>query len=178
VENEAAAAPTEQDVPGLPKKKGGRLWLTLVGALVIASVSSAVGATFGPSVKEKISGPKHQAAAGEEDEKEERGSEHGGHIAPLDSLVVDVRDETGESHHVKVGIALELGEPPKEEEWKMDVVPRARDATIGYLRSLKYEEAASSAKFETIRTELQEHIAKAVKKPKIRRVFFIDYVVQ
>jgi flagellar basal body-associated protein FliL len=176
VENDAAA-PTEQDVPGVPKKKGGRLWLTLIGALVIASVSSAAGATFGPAVRDKISG-KHAPGAGEEEEKEEKGGEKGGHIAPLDSLVVDVRDESGESHHVKVGIALELGEPPKEEEWKMDVVPRARDATIGYLRSLKYEEAASSAKFETIRTELQEKISKAVKKPKIHRVFFVDYVVQ
>ena len=80
--------------------------------------------------------------------------------------------------HVKVGLALEIGEPVNEEEWKADVVPRARDACIAYLRSLKYDEAASSAKFESIRAELQERISKAVKKPKVKRVFFIDYVVQ
>jgi flagellar basal body-associated protein FliL len=173
VDNEADVPPAG-DVPGLPKK-GGRLWLTLVGALVVASVSSAAGATFGPAIRQKLA-PHPAGPPGEE--QEEKGGEKGGHIAPLDSLVVDVRDEAGESHHVKVGIALELSEAVLEEEWKADIVPRARDATIGYLRSLKYDEAASSAKFESIRTELQERIGKAIKKPKIRRVFFIDYVVQ
>ena len=178
MENEGAIPPAEQDVPGVPKKKKGML-LPLIGALVIASLSSAAGATFGPAVKEKITGAKHAPAAGAEEGHEEKAEEgHAGHIAPLDSLVVDVRDEGGESHHVKVGIALELGEAPHEEEWKVDVVPRARDATIGYLRSLKFEDAASSDKFEMIRTELQERISKAVKKPKITKVFFIDYVVQ
>ena len=174
MDNEADVPPAG-DVPGLPKK-GGRLWLTLIGALVIASVSSAAGATFGPSIRQKLFAPHPAAQPGEE--QEEKGGEKGGHIAPLDSLVVDVRDEAGESHHVKVGIALELSEPVHEEEWKADVVPRARDATIGYLRSLKFDEAASSAKFEGIRTELQERLSKAIKKPKIRRVLFIDYVVQ
>jgi flagellar basal body-associated protein FliL len=174
VENEGAA-PSAEEVPGLPKKKGGRLWLVLCGALVIASASSAAGATFGPAIKQKLLGPKPAAAA---EEEEEKSHEKGGHIAPLDSVVVDVRDEGGDNHHIKVGVALELSEAVQEEEWKADVVPRARDATIGYLRSLKYEEAAGSAKFETIRTELQERIAKAVKKPKVKRVFFVDYVVQ
>jgi flagellar basal body-associated protein FliL len=169
-----AEVPPAEDVPGVPKKKGGGLWLTLIGALVIASVSSAAGATFGPPIKQKLFGP-HPAAAGEEAEEK---SEKGSHIAPLDSLVVDVHDEGGDNHHVKVGVALEIGEPVNEEEWKADVVPKARDACISYLRSLKYDEAASSAKFESIRTELQERIAKAVKKPKVKRVFFIDYVVQ
>jgi flagellar basal body-associated protein FliL len=174
VDNEAEVPPAG-DVPGLPKK-GGRLWLPLIGALVIASVSSAAGATFGPTIKEKLFTPHPAGPPGEE--QDDKGNDKGGHIAPLESLVVDVRDDAGESHHVKVGIALELSEAVHEEEWKAEVVPRARDATIGYLRSLKFDEAASSAKFEAIRTELQERIGKAIKKPKVRRVFFIDYVVQ
>jgi flagellar basal body-associated protein FliL len=174
VDNEEV--PPAEDVPGVPKKKKGGM-LTLIGALVIASVSSAAGATFGPSIKQKVLGG--HAAGGEHaaEEAEEKG-EKGSHIAPLDSLVVDVHDEGGDNHHVKVGLALEIGEPVNEEEWKADVVPKARDASISYLRSLKYDEASSSAKFESIRTELQERIAKAVKKPKVKRVFFIDYVVQ
>ena len=169
--------PPAEDVPGVPRKKKGGLLLPLIGALVIASVSSAAGATFGPSIKQKIFGG-HPAAGEHGAEEAEEKSEKGVHIAPLDSLVVDVHDEGGDNHHVKVGLALEIGEPVNEEEWKADVVPKARDACISYLRSLKYDEASSSAKFETIRTELQERIAKAVKKPKIKRVFFIDYVVQ
>jgi flagellar basal body-associated protein FliL len=174
VDNEADVPPAG-DVPGLPKK-GGRLWLTMVGALVIASLSSAAGATFGPSLKQKLFASHPAGPPGEE--AEDKNGEKGGHIAPLDSLVVDVRDDGGDTHHVKVGIALELSEPVHEEEWKADLVPRARDATIGYLRSLKFDDAASSTKFEAIRTELQERIGKAIKKPKVRRVFFIDYVVQ
>jgi flagellar basal body-associated protein FliL len=176
VDNEEV--PPAEDVPGVPKKKKGGALITLVGALVIASMSSAAGATFGPSIKQKLLGG-HPPAAGEHAEEAEEKSEKGGHIAPLDSLVVDVHDEGGENHHVKVGLALEVaGEPVNEEEWKAEVVPKARDACISYLRSLKYDEASSSAKFESIRTELQERISKAVKKPKVKHVFFIDYVVQ
>jgi len=175
VENEEV--PPAGDVPGLPKKKSGKTLFLLIGALVIASASSAAGATFGPSIRQKLLGGHPPAAHGEEEAEEK--SEKGGHIAPLDSLVVDVHDEGGENHHVKVGLALEIGgEPINEEEWKAEVVPKARDACISYLRSLKYDEASSSAKFETIRAELQERISKAVKKPKVKHVFFIDYVVQ
>jgi len=183
VENEADVPPAG-DVPGVPKKKGGKLWLTVIGALVIAGASSAAGATFGPSVKQKIS-PTHQKPAtpgaegdeATEDKSEEKPGEKA-HIEQLESLVVDVHDEAGESHHVKVGIALEISEPVPEEEWKAEVVPKARDATIGYLRSLRYDEAASAAKFDTIRAELLLRLSKAIKKPKIRKIYFIDYVVQ
>jgi flagellar basal body-associated protein FliL len=176
VDNEEV--PPAGDVPGVPKKKGGAL-IMLIGALVIASVSSAAGATFGPSIRQKVFGGHAPAGEhGEEAEEKEEKHDKGGHIAPLDSLVVDVHDEGGENHHVKVGLALEVAGELNEEEWKAEVVPKARDACISYLRSLKYDEASSSAKFESIRTELQERIAKAVKKPKVKHVFFIDYVVQ
>lgn len=179
MENEGADTPVEE-AAGLPKKKGGRLWLTVVGALVVASASSAAGATFGPVVKQKIMGAPHAPPkeGAEEEAEPENDKEKGNHIAPLDPLVIDVRDESGDNHHVKIGIALEVAGELHEEEWKVEVVPKVRDASIAYLRSLHYEEAANSAKFETIRTELQERISKAVKKPKVRKVFFVDFVVQ
>jgi flagellar basal body-associated protein FliL len=98
-------------------------------------------------------------------------------VLTLEALVIDIKGEAEEIHHVKVGLAIELTKKIPEEELK-SYVPRARHAAIGYLRGLTYAEAASPKHFDTLRSELGEAVAKAVGKSNVSKVLFTDFVVQ
>lgn len=163
---------TENAGEGAPKKRRGKSTFMVVAALVVAVASSAAGAIFGPRLVGRAAAAQAQAAP--EKDKDEPPAE----TIPLEPLIVDLRDPGGgEQHNLRIAMALELSQPLKEEELK-SMVPRARDAAIGYLRSLTYEEATTPAKFDAIRGELRERIAKSVGSSRMRGVLFTDFVVQ
>jgi hypothetical protein len=124
---------------------------------------------------------KHAADAGEEEESEEPGEKdpkkgpHG--LVSLDPIVVDLRDAAGETHHLKIGAALELKAELPEEEGKV-FVARARDAAITYVRTLTFEEVTDHAKFDAIRTELSTRVLKAFGKAHASKMLISEYVVQ
>lgn len=159
----------------VPVKKGPPTIVLLLGAVIATGASAAAGAVLGPS----LAGNKPAAAAHGAPAASASSSDDGppGEAATLEPIIVDVREASGELHHLKVGLAIELGHGVTEEEFKK-LVPRLRDAAISYLRSLPFDEVTTPAKFDPIRTELGERIAKAAGKDKIKRVLFTDFVAQ
>ncbi|MET0595911.1 MAG: flagellar basal body-associated FliL family protein [Polyangiaceae bacterium] len=185
MENEEESQQSEEEgEPKKPAKSSGKLFL-IIGAVLATGGSAAAGAVLGPA----MAGKGHAQAApaaegkGEKGEKSEKGEkgEHGGgeegELATLDPIIVDVREANGDAHHLKVGIAVELGKGVTEEEFKKQI-PRIRDSAISYLRSLKFDEISSPSKFDPIRTELGERIAHASGKARVQRVLFTDFVAQ
>lgn len=183
MENEEESQQSEgEGEPKKPAKGGGKLFL-IIGAVLATGGSAAAGAVLGPSLASKGHA---QTAPAEKDEKGaehgakgEKGGEHGeeGELATLDPIIVDIREANGDAHHLKVGIAVELGKGVTDEEFKKQI-PRIRDSAISYLRSLKFDEISSPSKFDPIRTELGERIAHASGKAKVQRVLFTDFVAQ
>jgi flagellar basal body-associated protein FliL len=159
-----------------PAKKKNTVLLVVVGAVLAIGTSSAAGAVFGPSL---VTGSHPAAPAGEKGEKGEKGGaeEAAAETADLEPLIVDIRETGGDLHHLKVGIAIELTKAIPEEEFKR-YVPRVRDAAIGYLRSLTFDDVTSPTKFDSIRAELGERIAAALGKDRVKRVLFTDFVAQ
>ena len=180
-----------QGATGAGTKEGGGGIKRIL--LIVAVVVLAAGAAFGGA---KLAGPKpaggeEKAAKGEgaedshsheekEKEEEPKGGDHeGGHIVPLEVLVVNVRGDAGdEARHLRLAIGIELKEAVKDEEELKPIPPRARDAAISYLRTLTYEEVSDPDRLEDIRAELTKRIKKAIPKPKVKRILLTDYVVQ
>jgi flagellar basal body-associated protein FliL len=175
VESKGKEDSDAQDQPRLGKKSSALKWLLIVlgGAITIAGTSAA-GAAFGPTLVAHAHGAAKPPAAESAESKEEPPATE---PAELEPIVVDLREKDGELHHLKVGIAIELAKPMPEEELKR-YVPRARDAAIGYLRSLGFDEVTSPARYDGIRTELGERIALAIGKSRVHRVLFTDFVAQ
>jgi flagellar FliL protein len=167
--------------PKKPAKGSGKLFL-IIGAVLATGGSAAAGAVLGPSLAAK--GHAQAAPSAEKSDKGEKGEkgEHGEHgeegeLATLDPIIVDIREANGDAHHLKVGIAVELGKGVTDEEFKKQI-PRIRDSAISYLRSLRFDEISSPSKFDPIRTELGERIARASGRARVQRVLFTDFVAQ
>jgi flagellar basal body-associated protein FliL len=157
-------------------KKGLPGIVLMLGAIIATGASAAAGAVLGPALAgNKAQAGVHGAAPAASSAGEE--ADTPGEAAALEPIVVDVREANGELHHLKVGIAIELGHGVTEEQFK-HLVPRMRDAAISYLRALPFDEITTPAKFDAIRTELGEQIAHAAGKDKVRRVLFTDFVAQ
>ena len=171
MENDEDSQSEGEEQPKKPKKSNAKLFL-IIGAVLATGGSAAAGAVLGPSLAGKGQAQAAAAAASAAEHAEE-----GGELAALDPIIVDIREANGEAHHLKVGIAVELGKGVTDEEFKKQV-PRIRDSAISYLRSLRFDEVSSPAKFDPIRTELGERIAHASGKAKVQRVLFTDFVAQ
>jgi flagellar basal body-associated protein FliL len=91
---------------------------------------------------------------------------------------VDVREGQGPLHHLKITLAIELAAKPKDEEEFKRLTPRARDAAIEFTRALTFDEVTTPKRFEGIRADLGERVAKAIGKSRVKRVLFTDFVVQ
>ena len=92
-------------------------------------------------------------------------------------IVVDVKNRRGEMHHMRVGITVELGEKVTKEEFER-FQPRAREATIGFLRSKTFDELTEPSEFENITKQLNERVIHAMGERRCNRVVITDYVAQ
>ena len=162
---EEEAKSPEGDGAKPAKKKGSKLVLLVLGAVVATATSAAAGAVLGPALtggKPTKGEPPARAAAAHAATQGAQGGEGEGPVsepAALDPIIVDVREANGEMHHLKVGIAVELGVGVPEEEFKK-LIPRMRDAAISFLRGLPFDDIASPQKFDAIRNELGERMSR------------------
>ncbi len=92
-------------------------------------------------------------------------------------IVVDVRDEQGGVHHLKVGLSAELADGMKETDMK-PIAPRGREAAIAYLRAQSFEGLTDPKRFEEISKLLSEKVVAAMGKQRVRRILVTDYVAQ
>jgi flagellar basal body-associated protein FliL len=154
----------------IPMKKGlGGMGIVIV---VLTAICSTAGAAFGPMITSRVKPAPAPAVSSEPVEEPPAES------ITLDPLIVDVREGAGPLHHLKVTLAVELASKPKDEEEMKRLIPRARDAAIEFTRALTFDEVTTPKRFESIRTELGERVAKAIGKARVKKVLFTDFVVQ
>lgn len=76
-----------------------------------------------------------------------------GPTVALEPFLVTVADGNRKPRPMRMTIAIELRPGSKDDEAK-PFVPRIRDTTLTYLRTLTYEEVSDAAKVEAARDEL------------------------
>jgi len=92
-------------------------------------------------------------------------------------IVVDVKNQRGEMHHMRVGITVELGEKVTKEEFER-FQPRGRETTIAFLRSKSFEELTEPSEFENVTKQLNERVIHAMGERRCSRVVITDFVAQ
>jgi flagellar basal body-associated protein FliL len=142
----------------------------LVAVALVGSAAAAAG-TFGGRL---MHGAEPQAKAAEA-AAEASDAPPTASVA-LPQVIVDVRDKTGDVHHLKVGISVETGTVSEEEFTKL--LPRGREAAVEYLRGLDFDTATDPKSFEKIRKELGDKLKDALGKDRVKRVVITDFVGQ
>jgi len=150
------------------KSGKGLVVVVLIAAVVLGGGAAAAGAV----VAMRVATPAAAAPA-------PSGSAEDKVFGTVDfaSLVVDIRSAEGTGHHLRVTISAEV--PPEAAKEEMsNLTPRGREAAIGYLRSISFEEATAPGSFEKIKAELSKRIIEAVGEKRIAAVVLTDFVVQ
>src|SRR5882724_7429249 len=145
------------------KSSKGLVVVVLVAAVVLGGGAAAAGAVVAVRVATPAAAPTTSSSAEEKV------------LASVDfaSIVVDIHSSDGAVHHLRVSIAAEVPTEVQKEE-VVNLMPRGREAAIGYLRSLTYEEATAPGSFEKIKTELSKRIIEAVGEKHIGAVILTD----
>jgi flagellar basal body-associated protein FliL len=163
-EEEEKAADAKEAPSG--KSSKGLVVVVLVAAVVLGGGAAAAGAV----VAMKVATPPAAPVPAASEEKV---------LGTVDfaSIVVDIHGGDGASHHLRVSLAAEV-QPDLPKEDVQNLTPRGREAAIGYLRSLTYEDATAPNSFEKIKAELGKRIVEAVGEKRIGAVIVTDFVVQ
>ncbi len=161
-EDEAKKAAAAAASPTPPKSgKGGPIALILPAILAGAAAFGGAKVSGGPPPAPHVV----EAAA----------SEPPGPTVALEPFLVSI-SEGQRAHVLKLTLAVELKHLAKEEEFKA-YVPRIRDATLTYLRSLTFEEAANSEHLEQLRSDIRERL-KSIGATAVENVLITDFVTQ
>lgn len=99
-----------------------------------------------------------------------------GATVPLDAFVASVADAAGQTHALKLTLAIELEHDAKAED-AAPFVPRVRDTTLSYVRGRTFEEITGAAGIEEMRTELLERY-EAAGLVSARKVLVTDLITQ
>jgi flagellar basal body-associated protein FliL len=103
-----------------------------------------------------------------------------GPTLPLDAFLLNIPDTNRKPHPTKVTMAVEFADDSKvakDEAALKALIPRLRDAVLGYLRRLTYEELSDPAASDQLRSELIFRV-RAVGANGAERVLITDLVVQ
>jgi flagellar FliL protein len=164
-----------------PKKSKVGLIIGVVIALVTLVGGSVAGAVLGPRL---LGGQDNSHETPAKAGKTAEGAHEGPAAAPekivsvdIPPLVVDIRDADGRIHHLKVGLAAELGDGVTIEDFKL-YTPRGREACLSYLRSLSLEDVSDPARYAGIKDEISKRVTEAVGPERIHRILLIDFVLQ
>jgi flagellar FliL protein len=139
--------------PPAAAKKGGGAVAMILGMVLPAVLAGA--ASFGGA---RVAGA-HQPAAQVEAPHHAEAKPPGPTVA-LEPFLVSIPDAKGKGHPMKLSVAVEFEALVKEDTLKA-FVPRIRDAILGYMRTLNYEEALEAVQSEKLREELLERTKKA-----------------
>lgn len=148
-----------------PAAGGGANILGMILPAVLAAAAAFGGA--------KLAGGHHVGAPVAEAKAAE--VKPPGPTLALDAFVVTIPDGNKKVHPMKVTIAVEFEAKAKEEELK-GLTPRIRDATLGYLRTLSYDDATDPSVSDKIRGEILERLKSLG--TGAERILITDLVVQ
>lgn len=155
--------------PAIAAPKGKKLWPWTLGSAILAFAMGVAGILVGGRLP--MAGPASAA------ELPVTGEDLLQATLDLGPIVLDVRDESGGVHHLKVGVAVELREGISLEEAKR-YSPRGREAVIVCLRSKPFERLTSPKHFDEVRNELNLRVVEAFGKERIHRMRITDYISQ
>jgi flagellar FliL protein len=100
-----------------------------------------------------------------------------GPIAPLDPFVVNLNEPGGASRYLKATFELELSSAKVVED--LDKAKRGvRDEILRYLSGLSVADTLGTQNKEKIQADIVARADKQLGGGKVRRVYFIDFVVQ
>lgn len=160
-------APAE-DKPAGPPKAG-------TPKAILALLVLNLGAT-GFGVFKLLTAPAAEAAPAHEEHVKPLTSEIEGPVMPFDPFVVNL-DEPGTARYLKCSMQFELANV--EAEHAMEKSKQLiRDTILSYMSSLHLKDTLGAEGKEHIRKDLMEKIEKIVGPNKVRRMFFVDFVVQ
>jgi flagellar basal body-associated protein FliL len=143
----------------------------MLGILMPALVAGA--AAFGGV---RIAGANHAPAAIASEHVAPPPTKPPGPTLSLDPFLLAVPDVNKKTHPMKVTLAIEFDSAEKDEGLK-SLVPRVRDSTLGYLRSISYEDALDASASDKIRNEVLERV-RGCGASKAEHVLITDLVVQ
>jgi flagellar FliL protein len=152
-------------VPAAAKASKGVLGLLLLNLGVTGFVAFKV-LTAQPA---EAAAPHPQAA-------EVSSSEVTGPVVALDPFVVNL-DEPGTSRYLKVTLEMEL-KPGGGEETLVKSKQLIRDTILSHLSGLHVKDTLGAEAKDKIRGDLLTKITKLLGPEKVRRMFFVDFVVQ
>jgi flagellar basal body-associated protein FliL len=158
----------EKAAPVAKGRGGGVLGMLLPA--IVAGVAAFGGA--------KVAGAHHAAPAASEPQKET--AKPPGPTLALDPFLLTVPDANKKAHPMKVTLAVEFEGPAKEgkeEEGFKSLVPRIRDSTLGYLRTMSFEEVLDAEASDKVRNDVLERV-RAAGVANAQRVLITDLVVQ
>lgn len=174
-----------------PKKSNKTL---IIGAgLGVLLLGGGAGATLAPRFMAPPPAPakEHGESADKEGHESEDGSQKDSAGDSSDShaaagtpplsvewppLVVDVRDEGGQPHHVKLVITIECADEHAQKEVQ-GFSHRARAKVLEHVRGQTYEELTDGTKFSAIQAHLTKLI-KGVSGKSVKSVWITDFVAQ
>lgn len=157
-----------------PKKKSSVG--IIIGVLLAASVAGGA-AFFVPKYLSGGHAAKPDAEGGEEAEEPASGDHGASGTVAFQPIVVDVRGQGEDVHHLKVVLTFELKADVKPDEFEK-LTPRGREAAIVYLRSKSFEDVTSPEKFPELVSELTEKVVTALGKKRVKRMMITDFVTQ
>ncbi|MFO0676832.1 MAG: flagellar basal body-associated FliL family protein [Polyangiaceae bacterium] len=156
------STPEEASLP----TRGGK-GAAILGALlpaVLAAAAAFAGAKIAAGAKTHVVPEAHAEPA-----------KPPGPTMVLEPFIVTSGDAT-KKHAMKVTLAVEFDATMKEDAMKL-LVPRVRDATLAYLRSIPVEEATDQNRTDRTRAELLEKL-KLAGASQAQRILVTDMVIQ
>jgi len=157
-----APEPEEVDAP----KRGNGLLLVIMLVNTLALIGGGVYfALF------------HQPASAEAPQAKPEPAPHEvGPMVELEAIVANLAEDTA-SRFVKLKMHLEVEDPEDQPIVEAAIVP-IRNAVLLHLSSLTVDQTVGADNKEQIRKALQEKINETLGAPKVRRIFFTEFVVQ
>jgi len=163
-----AAAAADKTAADAPKKSKGGALVALGSIILSAGISgaaafAAVRFVGGPPTPPPVV-VEHVAA------------KPPGPTVPLDAFVASVPDAAGQSHALKLTLAIALEHEAKAEE-ATPFVPRIRDSTLTYLRTRTHEDITGAQGIDAMRADLLERY-EAAGLIHARKVLVTDLITQ
>jgi len=142
-------------------EKSRKRLLGVLATLVLVAGAGVVGTILGPRLLGQGATEEEPEPSAQPTDKE--GAEAEGEKAPnpmaFQPIIVELKDGIG-----------------KEEFERL--MPRGREAAIGYLRGKFFDELTDPTQFEVITKELNERITKAMGEKNAKRIVITDFVAQ
>ena len=178
---------SEEKPAAAPKKGGSKVIVIALTAILVAGAAVA-GTVFGPKMLGAKTAEAQEDAPSKGSKGKSKGKKHEAEqedieptaVANFQPIVVDVHDNEGVIHHLKVGLTVESAmENAKEaEEALKHFQPRGREAAIAFLRGREWDEITSSKMFETLKKDLSEKVIESMGEERVSRVLVTDFVAQ